>query len=225
LGHFAANINFASQLDNLWIGDIFGSGSLQSVTGEVSATFTTLRMMAEMSTSPLRWHFVLGWGLDNQAAPQVRAQTGGGYEVQCEDLSGCDDASTSVAWPEYLDGQPRFDQLRTFPTQGKGLPIPKAKGADYGEYVLWRTAPIMCASGVASVALLGESAKFISVSSQRIANIGVECSASSSRLSLALVGDSHEHVRMAYHSTTGIKVAACTLRSNGMERMEVTGVG
>ena len=36
-------------------------GRLTTVTGEVSETYTTMPGVG-------RWHFVLGWGLDNSAA-------------------------------------------------------------------------------------------------------------------------------------------------------------
>ena len=123
---------------------------------------------------PLLWHYVLGWGIDN-----VAADSHGGYNVSYTDLPDLPlpvpATPTMVAWPEYLDGQPQFSQLREFPTGANdpGLHIPKneRKGAGYGEYTLWRTAPILCSQpGEIRVALLGESAKFISVSAQRIAS-------------------------------------------------------
>jgi hypothetical protein len=232
----------AIAIDNLWMGDIFKSGSLQSKSGEVSATFTSLG-----SSSPtLYWHFVLGWGLDNAAET-----SGGGYGVQCHDLVGCKEPlkaapqcrpSTGckplapyLAWPEYLDGRSHFQQLRAFPAKNTTLPILKAKGVDYGQFTFWRTAPLLCAATDVPMALLGEIAKFISISSQRITRFSAECSSNVrgqtrtawNRINLDLTGAPGEVVSMVYWKAAlkrdeDMPHANCALGPNGKATLMIT---
>lgn len=215
----------AVAIDALWYGGIFKSGRLQSASGEISQTFTALRVPGarptpESESLPLLWHYVLGWGIDNEAA-----DSHGGYNVSYTDLGELPGqplppaAPTMVAWPEYLDGTPQFSQLREFPTGATdpGLHIPKTEGKAYGEYTLWRTAPILCSGPEqVHVALLGESAKFVSVSAQRITSLAVECGADASRVIIGLAGGPNEEVAMAYADhKTHRGDAACVLGKNG----------
>lgn len=239
----------AVAIDAQWYGDIFRDGPLQSGTGEVSETFSTLRVSRIESHSiepdsterelleEVRWNFVLGWGIDNEARKD------GGYNISAEDIGLRPSADaigvqpTHLAWPEYLDGHPDYSQLRPFPMgpDDRGLPIRKVKGAMYGEYVLWRTAPVMCASWTGSTeggfALLGESAKFISVSSQRIATLSFNCAHGETpqtagvRVVVTLVGAPQETVTMAYVPDTlspAVKTVECQLGPNGKSALVIT---
>ena len=141
------------------------------------------------------------WGLDNPCKGQRGSSNLGGYGVSPADIQL---QSESLAWPEYLNGQPAYDRLRFFsPAAPDGrLLIPRTKGEDYGKYTLWRTAPLLCDG---KIALLGETSKMISVSMQRIINLEVSCSAISqsnhsyaAKLSMTLVGAPQEKVTIAY---------------------------
>ena len=79
-----------------------------------------------------------------------------------------------------------YTGLVQFPTpSNKALAIPRSKGTAYGEYTLWRTAPTLCGgAGEVEIVLLGETAKFISMSRQRIASLAVSCGPVSSSLSI-----------------------------------------
>lgn len=233
----------AVAIDTQWYGDIFKQGRLQSTTGEISETFSTLRVAGAGSDSDggasidLRWNFVLGWGIDNSASRD------GGYNITAEDI-GMRASSNSIgigpthlAWPEYLNGKPDYNHLRPFPiVPGElGLPVPKAKGVVYGQYVLWRTAPVICDSWTGSAdggfALLGESSKFISVSSQRIAMLSFDCAHGNTsktaglRVVISIVGAPTESVTMTYVpnvSKPSIKDVECQLGPNGKSTLVIT---
>ena len=105
----------AVAIDALWYGDIFKAGGLVSPTGEVTETYTAIPIGSGPGfTQPLKFHFVLGWGLDNAA------QAGGGYNVTGADIrpDGAESPGGDVAWPEYLDGNPAFDQMRGLSSDG-----------------------------------------------------------------------------------------------------------
>lgn len=233
----------AVAIDTQWYGDIFHDGPLQSGTGEISETFSTLRVVQidhhsvdidsderQKLELELRWNFALGWGIDNAA------RSDGGYNITAKDIglrSSADAVGvgpTHLAWPEYLDGQPDYMQIRPLSTglDHHGLPVPKAKGAMYGEYVLWRTAPVMCDGWTGSpqggFAFLGESAKFISVSSQRVSALSFNCAHGNTpqgagvRVVVNIVGAPTEKVTMAYVPDTSnpiVKEMECQLRANG----------
>ena len=105
--------------------------------------------------------------------------------------------------------------MAPFPS-AKGLEIRNSKGDQYGQYTFWRTvrqtlpaalssfavealrespavccgqAPALC-SGHSALAVLGEGAKFISMSSQRVPSMAVECgnAYAASRAVLSLAG-------------------------------------
>ena len=237
----------AVAIDTQWYGDIFHEGPLVSGTGEVSETFSTLRVTRidsrvdtpsaeRQKLGELRWNFVLGWGIDNAA------RSDGGYNITAKDIGLRSSAGvigvgpTHLAWPEYVDGQPDYKQLRPFPTvpDHHGLPVPKAKGALYGQYVLWRTAPVMCdgwtGSSQGGFALLGESAKFISISSQRISALSFNCAhgktpqAAGLRVVVSMVGAPTENVTMTYVPDSlnpSVKEVECQLEANGKSKLVV----
>ena len=223
--------------------------------------FSTLRVDSR-GGSELRWNYVLAWGIDN------RASHDGGYIISAADIGllrrrrsagrhsqqpavGAGTSvptATHVAWPEFVDGQPDYTKLRPFPVPDDGgLPVAKAKSTSYGDYVLWRTAPVLCQkegatdTGGGGFALLGESSKFISVSSQRIATISFDCTKEGVRVVLDLRGAPNESVAMAYVSDASIvsthnngtdtnaaaskqevNQADCTLGANGKALLAIT---
>ena len=149
-----------------------------------------------------------------------------------------------MAWPETLAAPPDYGKLVAFGPDtpaSSWLQIPGIHKTKYGEYTLWRTAPTLCAdagttagAGAAASAeaaaaagpklvLLGESAKLIAVSKQRIATAALACSAAKTTLRLGLAGAPGESVTMAYTAaaataaatTAAVQETACVLGKNG----------
>ena len=96
-------------------------------------------------------------------------------------------------------------------------------GDDWGNYTLWRTAPLTCDG--AGWALLGEPSKFISVSRQRVADVRVDCGAAPA-MEVDLVGAAGEAVELSFVSPRGrVRTASYVLDGRGRATADTRVIG
>ena len=120
-------------IDAVWLQEAFGRGG---PTGEVTATYTDI--------GELRWHFVLGVALEDTYTVSAHELTPEGTTYG----SHAEVAEHGVAWQRAYGepfAVPRASDLVRFDGQSKPikLTLPAQKSADtWGEYTLWRTAPV-----------------------------------------------------------------------------------
>lgn len=190
----------ALAVDAWWSQQAFGHGGPR---GEVTQTATTIGTGA----AALRWHFVLGCDLSAE------------YTVEPRELlpEGMGHTSVGVAWRRQYGEEwraPLASELVEFNESAPlRLPLPATSEDRWGEYTLWRTAPITC--GGRGWALLGEPAKMAHASAQRLAAVTPTCTGAPSLDVLAL-GEPGETVELAFRAPSGsVHTAALRVGPDG----------
>ena len=196
----------AFAIDATWLYEAFGRGGPD---GEVTATFSRVGMYT--------WRFVLGVALLSPFAVTEADLA--------HDGSGGGEERFGVAWKRSF-GDPfapprRSDLVRFGASSPMSLELPAAASEDsWGVYTLWRTAPISCDGG--GFALLGEMAKLVSLSSQRVASVSPSCS-SSPAMDVSLIGAPGEVVSISFMEPSGgVITRSATIASNGTAHVHVS---
>jgi hypothetical protein len=198
-------------LDAVWMRDAFGPKAGGVPGGEIAATYTTIAASVGgvSSSTTMRWDYVYATALTAD------------YAVTAKD--GAVGTAAGLAWKRAY-GEPFGTTPTLVPFGGAGtkalsLAFPAQKSADeWGEYTLWRTAPVSCAGG--GWALLGELDKLISVSPQRIAYVTQHCGGDDGTgmaLTVGLTGAPGEAVALSFATADGgvVKVVRVVLDTSG----------
>jgi hypothetical protein len=219
-------------LDQVWLDDMNDTATWNNMkkkgkiinTGADSSSARTREIVSTYSTvSTRRWDFVLGWW-------RSFGSTFGDDEISIlpADLDLCNERS--IAWAEFYGDSAQSKSIvpPTFQPFGRGVDTPlkilKRKG--YGNFTLWRTAPLLCSG---RVAVLGELTKFVSMSAQRFAGISEVCeqTPTGDLVSVDLIGSAGELVQIqavvlqqSIQSSILVK-ADCKIGTNGKSSLVI----
>ena len=197
----------AYALDRLWLGSLFDSGDVITGGGEVSSTTTELagasdgKRWCDGDPKGDQWVTVFAHGTLGTAASKTA-----GASITLDDVGQAATASM-MAWSESGSGggkalTPASIVLHEF-SSAKPLKV-KSQTA----YTLWHAAPQLCNGMV----LLGETSKFVPISSQRIAQVTIDCGAG---VQLRLLGKAGETVTIAFSTGGSVLSAECAVGPAG----------